>query len=389
MKILSEAVISKCGKRGDRIKELEAENKKLNMETYEQMELMKKGIERIKELEKENEELKTMVNRNAGDAIYHQAEKIKLQDINATLKAQLDEAGEIIGGLLGTAKGYELEHRKDKLYTVRQRIERGEQFLAKLDLLEKEVIMSTKNCDNCEHEDKREPFNYGDCEECKRFHIDADETFKDMWTQKVTNDYEKEFDEKFCPKGIGQCKVLNTEDPCDACKLVWNACAEMMRGKEDKRMGKCIRCNSDLNTIDVNIGLCSACKQKIEKPEYACGCEEKRTIELLVRLKAELDQANKVIQEQQERIKELENNQVKRSPTELFREILTELEKESDKIPSYTQLETKVKDLQQKLDKAVEIIKDFCDMSFDEHPDCKYQRAEEFLATVEGNNETN
>lgn len=48
---------------------------------------------------------------------------------------ELREAGEIIGGLLGTAKGYELEHRKDKLYTVRQRIERGEQFLAKLDLL--------------------------------------------------------------------------------------------------------------------------------------------------------------------------------------------------------------------------------------------------------------
>jgi len=38
--------------------------------------------------------------------------------------------------------------------------------------------MSTKNCDNCEHEDKREPFNYGDCEECKRFHIDADEIIK-------------------------------------------------------------------------------------------------------------------------------------------------------------------------------------------------------------------
>lgn len=91
--------------------------------------------------------------------------------------------------------------------------------------------MSTKNCDNCEHEDKREPFNYGDCEECKRFHIDADETFKDVWTQKVTNDYEKEFDEKFCPKGIGQCKVLNTEDPCDACKLVWNAACEMMSSK--------------------------------------------------------------------------------------------------------------------------------------------------------------
>jgi hypothetical protein len=91
-----------------------------------------------RELVTENEELKTMVNRNAGDAIYHQAEKIKLQDINATLKAQLDEAGEIIGGLLGTAKGYELEHRKDKLYTVRQRIERGDQFLAKLDLLEGE-----------------------------------------------------------------------------------------------------------------------------------------------------------------------------------------------------------------------------------------------------------
>lgn len=43
-----------------------------------------------RELVTENEELKTMVNRNAGDAIYHQAEKIKLQDINATLKAQLE-----------------------------------------------------------------------------------------------------------------------------------------------------------------------------------------------------------------------------------------------------------------------------------------------------------
>jgi membrane-associated HD superfamily phosphohydrolase len=120
-------------------KELEKENDRLKNAQHEHFEQIVTALEmKNRELVTENEELKTMVNRNAGDAIYHQAEKIKLQDINATLKAQLDEAGEIIGGLLGTAKGYELEHRKDKLYTVRQRIERGDQFLAKLDLLEGE-----------------------------------------------------------------------------------------------------------------------------------------------------------------------------------------------------------------------------------------------------------
>lgn len=40
-------------------------------------------------------------------------------------------------------------------------------------------------------------------------------------------DIQKEF-EKFCPKGIGQCKVLNTEDPCDVCHLVWDTCATLM-----------------------------------------------------------------------------------------------------------------------------------------------------------------
>jgi predicted nuclease with TOPRIM domain len=102
-------------------------------------------------------------------------------------------------------------------------------------------------------------------------------------------------------------------------------------------------------------------------------------------LQDRLDQANKVIQKQQERIKELENNQVKRSPTELFREILTELEKESDKIPSYTQLETKVKDLQQKLDKAVEIIKS-CNDGF---VNCVRTEIEQFLADIKDKEKTN
>jgi predicted nuclease with TOPRIM domain len=94
-------------------------------------------------------------------------------------------------------------------------------------------------------------------------------------------------------------------------------------------------------------------------------------------LQDRLDQANKVIQEQQERIKELENNN---NFLQTVRDSQSVLLKDKH---------DKLQDLQQKLDKAVEIIKDFCDMSFDEHPDCKYQRAEEFLATVEGNNETN
>lgn len=42
------------GKQNIIIAELEAENKRLSMETYEQMELMKKGIDRIKEVEDMN-----------------------------------------------------------------------------------------------------------------------------------------------------------------------------------------------------------------------------------------------------------------------------------------------------------------------------------------------
>lgn len=78
-------------------KELEKENDRLKNAQHEHFEQIVTDLEMKNiELVTENEELKTMVNRNAGGAIYHQAEKIKLQDINATLKSQLESAVKII-----------------------------------------------------------------------------------------------------------------------------------------------------------------------------------------------------------------------------------------------------------------------------------------------------
>jgi hypothetical protein len=62
--------------------------------------------------------------------------------------------------------------------------------------------------------------------------------------------------------------------------------------------------------------------------------------------------------------------------------IIAELQAESVKWTHTAQYRLS-QHLQTKLDEAVEIIKGFCDESFDEHPNCKYQRAERFLAKLD------
>ncbi len=220
--------------------------------------------------------------------------------------------------------------------------------------------MSTKNCENCEHEDKREPFNYGDCEECKRFHIDADETFKDMWQPKVTNDVYKEFEEVMLKEVCSMiCSDTQNLVECKTCKAthyaIWSTCAEMMSGKVEE----------------------------LEKDKYQCIQELLGATATVLEQKDKINNANKVIQEQQERIEKLkkgikEIELISTIPDSEFNVVV----KLKEKYRKQNQ------DLQQKLDKAVEIIDYFTengvpyDDRLENEYDIKLKQAEQFIKDI-------